>query len=154
MSLIIATGSNLGDRLQNLNIATGKLSEKFKFIAQSDVFESPAIEYSQQPDFLNQVLEFEIPDDSPHETMQYLLRQELDMGRNRSIPKGPRIIDLDILFWKTDKINIPDLIVPHPRWSERSFVVYPLQQLPYFHTLQKHFIIPSEFNNTAVVYQR
>jgi 2-amino-4-hydroxy-6-hydroxymethyldihydropteridine diphosphokinase len=81
--------------------------------------------------------------------MQHCLRIEKEMGRERDIPKGPRIIDIDILFWGTEQIDVPGLTIPHPRWAERSFVVYPLQELPYFETLKNHYKIPSEFSNTA-----
>ena len=70
MSLVIATGSNLGDRVLNLKNAKEILQRDFQFIAESRIYESKAQDYLNQPDFLNQVLEFKIPDISPRETMQ------------------------------------------------------------------------------------
>lgn len=149
MKLIIATGSNLGDKKENLNTAKRELSKLFSFIAESKIFTSPAVDYLNQPDFYNQVLEFDLPKMNPGEVMRKILMIEESLGRNRTIPKGPRIIDIDIVFWGVEKIDLPHLTVPHPSWSERSFVVLPLMQLPYFQILKNHFIIPQSFNNTA-----
>ena len=149
MSLIIATGSNIGDSLQFLEEAKQVLAKKFSLIAASRVYVSKAVDYENQPDFFNQVLEFRIPALSPHQVMQELLNIEKSLGRNRNIPKGPRTIDLDIIFWGLDTINGPALTIPHPRWNERSFVVKPLQELPFFQTIEKCFTIPRSFNVDA-----
>lgn len=149
MSLIIATGSNLGDREKNLDQALEKLKGHFKFVAKSRIYFSAAIEYLNQPDFYNQVLEFEIPESSPEDTMDLILSIEQELGRRRDIPKGPRTIDIDIIFWKTESINAKNLTVPHPAWDQRSFVTLPLQELPYFQEIKKSFIIPTQFTNTA-----
>lgn len=149
MSLFIATGSNLGDRLLHLNEGREILSNEFEFIAESRVYESPAVDYLNQPDFYNQVLEFKIPNDLPQNVMKKLLEIEKAMGRNRTIPKGPRVIDLDILFWGNEEISTASLIVPHPRLFERSFVVLPLSELPGFKKLQLKFQFNFSFDNTA-----
>lgn len=149
MSLIIATGSNIGDSLQILKEAREKLSEHFVLIAQSRIYTSPAVEYLDQPDFFNQVLEFEKPDLDPVMVMAKLLIIEQEFGRNRKVPKGPRTLDLDIIFWGLDKISNDSLTVPHPRWLERSFVVKPLQELPFFQRIEKCFTIPRSFHADA-----
>lgn len=149
MSLLIATGSNIGDSKKILLDAQNKLSELFSFVAASRIYSSKAIEYENQPDFLNQVLEFKLPALSPEETMTTLLEIEVIFGRRRDIPKGPRTLDLDILFWGLEEFNGPALIIPHPRWSERSFVVKPLQELPFFQTIEKCFTIPKTFDVDA-----
>jgi len=148
-SFFIATGTNLGDRKKHLTDAKSILSNEFKFIAESRIYESPAVDYLNQPDFYNQVLEFELPQISAEEVMNRLLSIEKEMGRNREIPKGPRVIDLDILFWSDKKIVSDTLIVPHPRLFERSFVVLPLSELPGFKELQKIFEFKFTFTNTA-----
>jgi len=148
-SFFIATGTNLGDRKKHLTDAKSILSNEFKFIAESRIYESPAVDYLNQPDFYNQVLEFELPEISPKEVMDRLLSIEKEMGRSREIPKGPRVIDLDILFWSDKKIVSDTLIVPHPRLFERSFVVLPLSELPGFKVLQKIFEFKFTFTNTA-----
>lgn len=149
MSLFIATGTNLGDRKTNLTNAKSLLSKKLVFIAESRIYESPAVDYLNQPDFYNQVLEFAIPALSPNEVMDFLLETEQLLGRNRLIPKGPRLIDLDILFWDDVTIENEKLSVPHPRLFERSFVVLPLSELPGFKKLQEKFHFNFTFENTA-----
>jgi 2-amino-4-hydroxy-6-hydroxymethyldihydropteridine diphosphokinase len=149
MSLFIATGSNIGDRKSNLNEAKIRLSKKLIFIAESKIYESLAVGYLNQPDFYNQVLEFKISDNLPVTIMDFLLETEILMGRNRIIPKGPRIIDLDMIFWGDLKIQSDKLMLPHPRLFERSFVVLPLSELPGFKTLQKTYLFNFTFENCA-----
>ncbi len=149
MSLIIGTGSNLGDRFANLRNAKNKISELFSFVAESRVYESKAVEYTHQPDFYNQVLEFRLPAKSPSVVMQQLLDLELELGREREINKGPRIIDIDILFWGLDSISMEKVIAPHPSWNQRSFVVLPLLELPFSSKLKQSFTMPTKFSNSA-----
>lgn len=149
MSLVIATGSNLGNSLQNLILAKDLLSLEFKFIAESEVFTSKAVEVCDQPDFFNQVLEFELPDNDPDQTMLRILELEKSLGRIRTKRYGARTIDIDIIFWGLENLNTKNLITPHPKWQERSFVVKPLQQLPFFQTLKKCFTIVKSFEIDA-----
>lgn len=149
MSLLLATGANLGSPLHQLNQVKNELKEHFNFIAESRIYCSKAVDYESQPDFYNQVLEFELPTISPHETMQTLLEIEKKFGRTREILRGPRFIDIDIIFWGLDHIQTTDLVVPHPRWIQRSFVVRPLQELPFFKTIEKCFTIPKSFEVEA-----
>lgn len=148
-SFFIATGTNMGDRRQNLEEAKTILQNEFHLIAESRIYESPAVDYLSQPDFYNQVLEFSIPSISAEKTMERLLEIEKEMGRNRTVPKGPRVIDLDILFWSDSQIQTESLIIPHPRLFERSFVVLPLSELPGFKDLQKQFHFKFTFANKA-----
>jgi len=149
MSLIIATGSNIGNSLEHLESAKILLEKRFHLIAASRIYSSRAVDYENQPDFLNQVLEFSLPVGSPEEILKELLSIEANLGRIRSVPRGPRTIDIDILFWGLEKFDTDLLTIPHPRWSERSFVVLPLQELPFFQTIEKCFIIPKSFTVTA-----
>ena len=149
MSLFIATGTNLGDRLLNLNQAKDLLTKKYQLLAESRIYQSAAVDYTNQPDFYNQVLEFSTPLITPHECMRELLEIESLMGRSRIVPKGPRLIDLDILFWDLKKINDDQLQLPHPRLFDRSFVVLPLKELPGFQELTDHFVFPLYFANSA-----
>lgn len=151
MSLIIATGSNIGNSQANLFEAKTLLQKKFSLVAESRVYQSAAVDYESQPDFYNQLLEFTLPSDySAEEVMKILLQTELEMGRRRDIPKGPRTIDLDMIFWGLSEINTPLLTVPHPRWMQRSFIIYPLQELPFFKTIEKCFTIPKSFDVEAL----
>ena len=149
MSLYIATGSNLGDKKQNLTKAKNYLSQYFTLIDQSHIFHSKAVDYEDQDDFFNQVLEFETPKMSPDEVMILLFKIEQDFGRMRLIPNGPRIIDLDILFF--DDLNIQTNLVniPHPRLFERSFVVLPLSELKSFERLKNKYSFNLTFSHSA-----
>lgn len=149
MSLIIATGSNLGDSLTYLETAKERLFQKFELIAASRIYRSAAVDYEAQPDFFNQVLEFVLPSLSPSEVLQELMKIETAMGRVRDTWRGPRTIDLDIIMWGLESFHAEHLTIPHPRWSERSFVVKPFQELPYFQTVAKWFTIPKSFKTDA-----
>lgn len=149
MSLFIATGTNLGNKTQSLNAAKSELTKHFNLIAESRIYHSKAVDYTEQDDFYNQVLEFKTPSLSADEVMNILLKIELVLGRKRDIPKGPRVIDLDILFIDDLKIQTNLVNIPHPRLFERSFVVLPLSELPGFSELKKHFQFPLEFSNSA-----
>jgi len=149
VSLFIATGSNIGDRKNHLDQAKIKLISHFQLIAESRIYQSPAVDYLNQPDFYNQVLEFELPLHSPLTTITLLLSIENELGRSRNISKGPRVIDLDILFWGNQIIEFENLIIPHPRLFERSFVVLPLSELPGFNNLKNEFKFIFSFDNSA-----
>ena len=149
MSLVISTGSNLNNKRANLEQAKKRLSLHFNLIAQSGLYVSHAVDHTSQPDFYNQVLEFETPLLSMNHVMEKLLQIEDEMGRIRHIPKGPRLIDLDLLFWDDKKIETQKLTIPHPRLFKRSFVVLPLRELPCFSQLEKSFCFPDTFENQA-----
>jgi 2-amino-4-hydroxy-6-hydroxymethyldihydropteridine diphosphokinase len=149
MSLIIATGSNLLEREAHLQWAQERLSQHFKLIAASKLYRSQAVDYEAQPEFLNQVLQFALPWQRPEEVMGILLNIEQDRGRVRQIARGPRILDLDILFWGTSFIHSTTVVAPHPRWNQRSFVVRPLSELPFWHLIEKCFTIPKSFDVEA-----
>lgn len=149
MALILALGSNVGDRAKHLKDAISSLEKIFEITAASRVFESPAVDYLNQADFLNQVLQFELPNKTPLEVLSDIMDIEKSLGRIRDVAKGPRTIDIDIIFWGIEEFEFNELKIPHYAWQERSFVVQPLQDLPYFETIQKSFIIPTEFTNSA-----
>ncbi len=140
MSLFISLGTNLGDKYHNIDLAKKKLLEKFTLVDESNILETKAVDYIDQPDFLNQVLEFELPEVSPQEAMEMLLTIEIEMGRVRDISKGPRIIDLDILFWGELESQDPIVTIPHPSWHERPFIIELLGQLKNFEKLRSKFI--------------
>jgi 2-amino-4-hydroxy-6-hydroxymethyldihydropteridine diphosphokinase len=149
MSLIISLGSNLGDKRLNIQLAKEELKKVFKLKQESSLYTSLAVDYLDQPSFYNQVLEFEIPKIKPREALLTALEIEKHLGRKRDIPKGPRLIDIDILFWGLETFNFPDLEIPHPRLFQRSFIVLPLKELDYINTLQQKFSFPRVFCNEA-----
>lgn len=149
MSLVISTGSNLEDRVNNLSLAKEKLTNEFQLIEESRIYESPAVDYENQPDFLNQILVFELPKLSPIEVLSKTMEIEKELGRTREIDKGPRTVDIDLLFWEKERINHPDLTIPHYALFERSFIVLPLMELDVYKFLSKEFNFPTTFNNQA-----
>jgi len=124
----LGLGSNVGDRLLNLNKAIELLSEKIQILKKSKIYISKAVGYTDQPDFYNMVL-YGKTDLSPEELFNFIKDVEKNVGRVYRFHWGPREIDIDILFYndlvyKSDKLNIP-----HPRLHERDFVLLPLIEL-------------------------
>ena len=151
MALIIATGSNLGDKTANLENAKLKLSEYFNLQHISDIYQSAAVGKEDQPGFYNQVLQFELPDMKPEACLEILLEIEQSMGRVRAEKWGPRIIDLDIIFWGKEIVNTPNLTIPHPYWKERSFVVKPMLELPYCKDFKNQYNLNLNFEIDAIL---
>ncbi len=146
--LIVATGSNLGDKKAHLNFAKEKLSLKFEFVAESQIYQSPPVDYLDQPDFFNQVLEFNTEEEI--ETIfAFTQKIEAESLRKKEIDKGPRTLDIDLLFYGLQNYQSKNLTIPHPRLFLRSFVVLPLQELPYYQVLKNHFSFPHVFENEA-----
>ncbi len=153
--LILSTGTNLGDRLEFLNIAKKKLSESFHFIEESPVYESNAVDYLDQPDFLNQVIHFQIDNQtSPDDVLSRISEIEQSQGRKRFINKGPRTLDIDILFYGFKVINTDQLQIPHPRQFQRSFIITPLKSLRIFNSLQKEFSFSDKFDNDCWLFEQ
>jgi 2-amino-4-hydroxy-6-hydroxymethyldihydropteridine diphosphokinase len=125
----IGLGSNLGDRLGNLQTAVHELSETdgVEVVRSSRVYETAPVG-PPQPDFLNAVVEAWTTR-SARDLMDALLGIEERMGRIRNERWGPRTIDLDLLTYGRLRIREPGLIVPHPRTHERAFVLVPLLEL-------------------------
>lgn len=127
-TVYLALGSNLGDRLANLKQAITALTPQMDVRAKSQVYETPPWGYEDQPKFLNQVIKATTYLD-PEPLLKHLKRLEVALGRKASIPNGPRLIDLDILFFDDLVVNKSSLIIPHPRLHERAFVLLPLMDL-------------------------
>lgn len=124
----LGLGTNLGDRSANLEAARGGLSPAVRLVASSPVYETKPWGFTDQPDFLNQVLKGETALE-PEELLVYLKSIEIKLGRTPSIHYGPRLIDVDILFYDQLTLKTPDLTLPHPHLHERAFVLVPLADL-------------------------
>ncbi len=96
--------------------------------AESSIYETEPVEYTQQPWFLNCAVAIETRS-SPLELMAAILEIEQEMGRNRAIPKGPRSIDIDILFFDRIVVKSENLTIPHPALHKRRFVLEPLGEI-------------------------
>jgi len=126
----IALGSNLDDRLKNLNAALDLLSSSAGvYVAyRSPVYESPPAEVPDQPDFLNRVVEVETWL-RPRELLARCQEVEKKMERIKTREKGPRVIDVDILIYGDTVVNDEDLVIPHPALTQRAFFLVPLMEL-------------------------
>ena len=125
----IALGSNVGDRAAMLERAIAAMnSAGIGVLRQSSFYVTEPVDAPGQAWFLNAVVEAETSL-LPLQLLHALLRIERELGRRRITPHGPRTIDLDILFYGSSVIHSKELQVPHPRLSERRFVLVPLAQI-------------------------
>jgi GTP cyclohydrolase-4 len=130
-TVYLALGSNLGDRRSNLLDAIGQLRRKVRIVRVSSLYETEPAYLSDQPAFLNLVLEAaakpaELPPDA---LLAFVKGIERGMGRTAGIRYGPRPIDIDILTYGDHRVERPELTIPHPRIAERAFVLAPLAEL-------------------------
>lgn len=124
----LALGTNLGDRMVNLTQALVLLTPFAAIKNWSRVYETPPWGYLDQPPFLNMVVEVET-DLEPLSLLDKLKFLEEKIGREKSVRYGPRLIDLDILFYDEIELHVERLDIPHPRIVERAFVLVPLAEL-------------------------
>lgn len=128
MRVFIALGSNLGDSPKNLNHAIDQIAQLYPVIRSSSILITKAKYIEDQPDFHNQVIEIQ-GHGSASEMLTHLHQIEHHMGRVRTIKYGPRIIDLDIIFFGDQIISTDSLKIPHPGLYERDFVLSPLNEI-------------------------
>ena len=122
-------GSNLKNPEQQLSAARNRIAaEMGEIINTSSLYATAAWGNTDQPDFLNQVIVVDT-DFSAEALMKTILNIEANMGRIRTQKNAPREIDIDILFFNNDIIDLPELIVPHPLLQERKFVLIPLNEI-------------------------
>jgi 2-amino-4-hydroxy-6-hydroxymethyldihydropteridine diphosphokinase len=132
-SVFLSLGSNLGDRVKNIENTVAELTQIIKGLRVSKVYETEPLYYKRQPRFLNVVVSGYI---SLHvrDLLAYVLKLEKKLGRKRYKARryGPRLMDIDILLYGKIILKQHDLIIPHPRMYERKFVLLPLIELePY-----------------------
>lgn len=128
-TVYLSLGSNLGDREGYLRRAIALVGAAgVRVLRVSSLYETEPLEVHGQPWFLNLVVEAET-ELFPKQLLGRLQKVELDLGRRRTRPKGPRPIDIDILLYGRSVIEGAELTVPHPRLAERRFVLEPLAEL-------------------------
>ncbi|MSV29673.1 MAG: 2-amino-4-hydroxy-6-hydroxymethyldihydropteridine diphosphokinase [Bryobacterales bacterium] len=128
-TVYLGLGANLGAREQALETARRLLErEGLRIRRVSSLYETEPMELASQPWFLNQVVEAETTL-FPLQLLSRIHRIEIEMGRKRIVAKGPRTIDIDILFYGRFTIDSPKLSVPHPRFRERRFVLAPMAEI-------------------------
>lgn len=126
--IFILLGSNLGDRMNNLKQALKHLASIAQIIETSSVYKTAAWGKTDQPYFMNQVIRIETSL-SPTLLLTALLDIEKQMGRERIVKWGERLIDLDILFYHDQVVQTVDLTIPHPQLEHRRFTLVPLAEL-------------------------
>jgi len=126
--IYLALGSNMGDRLANLEKARQALAPQVRIIMASAIYETTPWGYIEQADFLNQVLEAET-ELLPLELLSWLKDIEKRLGRKKTFRNGPRMIDVDILFYGGLILEMEQLQIPHARLHERAFVLVPLADI-------------------------
>lgn len=124
----LSLGSNLGDRAANLQAAVTSLSELGEVVAVSSLYETEPVEFPHQPWFLNCAVALST-EKMPKQLLAALLAIEQAMGRKRLQPKGPRVIDLDILLFGNSLVDTAALTIPHPALHQRRFVLEPLAEI-------------------------
>jgi 2-amino-4-hydroxy-6-hydroxymethyldihydropteridine diphosphokinase len=128
-SIFILLGSNLGDRNSHLNYARQEISRLAgDIITVSSVYKTDAWGNTEQPAFFNQVIEIQ-SNLTPKELLFTILKIEKNAGRVREAKWGPRVLDLDILFFGDTILVSDDLTIPHPQIANRRFTLLPLAEI-------------------------
>jgi 2-amino-4-hydroxy-6-hydroxymethyldihydropteridine diphosphokinase len=141
--IFILLGSSLGDRQENLDRARQEISRSVgEIITTSSIYKTAAWGNTQQPDFYNQVIEIRSAHD-PEKLILDTQRIEQKMGRTREEKWGPRIIDIDILFYGDSVISAENLTIPHPEIANRRFTLLPLAEIAsdFIHTILKKSVL-------------
>ncbi len=126
--VFLALGSNLGERIANLRAGLEALAPEVRVVHQSKIYETPPWGFEDQRAFLNMAVQVET-DLDPDELLNFLKRIEVRLGREPSFRWGPRLIDIDILFYDDLVRDSPQVSIPHPRLHERAFVLLPLAEI-------------------------
>lgn len=127
-TVFFGLGSNIGRREENLKRALTDLRPQVRWVHVSSLYETEPVGVKDQPWFLNAVARGET-DLPPVDLLNLVKSIEKSVGRQQTVRYGPRRIDIDILFYEDRIIRQPGLIVPHPRLTERAFVLVPLAEI-------------------------
>lgn len=127
MYYVLSAGTNLGDRLANLTYCREALDlvPGTHVVSASAVYQTQPVGYARQDDFCNVcfLVESRL---NPHEMLGVCLGLEAGLGRVRGVKNGPRVLDVDVIFAGNLQLQTENLVVPHPRYRERRFVLQPL----------------------------
>ena len=145
----LSLGTNIGDRPQNLQTALAGISELEKIIQKSSIYQTEPVGFKDQGEFLNQVIEVK----TELEAIELIVKlQEIEhsMGKNIEFKDGPRVIDIDILFFNKQIIDHPNLKIPHPEAISRNFILTPMKEIaPEYHDPRNQTSI-SELSNRLI----
>ena len=151
MKAYLGIGTNIGDRMKNLQDAIDSLNllPMTTVTDVSNVYETDPVGYDDQDDFLNIVVEVET-ELNPDNLLGAALGIEAGLGRVRIIKNGPRIIDVDLLLYGNETKDTKTLVLPHPRMMERNFVLKPLLDLNFDESLLKRVDVISHLTDDGV----
>jgi len=140
-AIYLSLGSNLGNRAANLKEAISSLPPQITVKKRSNVYETPPWGYTEQDNFLNQVI-MATTYLEPEPLLKHIKRLEVALGRKTTFRYGPRLIDIDILFYDDLVLDTPSLVIPHPHLHERGFVLLPMMDIApdLMHPVQKKSI--------------
>lgn len=127
-TVYLSLGTNMGNRAENLKQAITSLPPQMTVKKKSKIYETPPWGYTDQEPFLNQVV-LVTTYLEPEPLLKHLKRLEVALGRKASFRYGPRLIDLDILFFDNMIMETPALTIPHPHVHERGFVLMPMMDI-------------------------
>jgi 2-amino-4-hydroxy-6-hydroxymethyldihydropteridine diphosphokinase len=127
-TVYLSLGSNLGDRVANLQRINERLAQLGTIVAASSLYETEPVEVEDQPLFLNCVVALET-ELTPEQLLSRVLELEQSMGRKRTQVKGPRTVDIDIVLFGNSIVDTTSLTVPHPSMHARRFVLEPLAEI-------------------------
>lgn len=159
MKYVLSIGTNIGDRKKNIIDAVNSLNlvPKTKVIKVSSIYETEPVGYEKQDDFYNIALVVESLL-NPNEMLGACLGIEAAFGRIRLIKNGPRVLDIDLIMAENFTCDTENLTLPHPRYSERRFVLAPMLELfpqgKAFDVEFSHFIDSIDGQNVQVVKQK
>jgi 2-amino-4-hydroxy-6-hydroxymethyldihydropteridine diphosphokinase len=142
----LSLGTNLGERLENLNQALDRLTIFCNVTLSSSVYETDPWGFEAQPIFYNQVVRIET-DLEPLALLEEIKRIEFEMGRVPTFQYGPRLIDIDILLYDKLTMISPELKIPHPQMKSRAFVLSPLAEIA------PDLVIPGEEVDIVTLYR-
>ena len=127
-NIFLSLGSNIGDKKLNITNALSELSEYVIIKKVSSLYESDPLLFEDQDNFYNLVIEIEY-EETALDLLNIIKNIENKLGRQSTFRYGPRIIDIDILFFNNQVIQEENLTIPHYDWHNRKFVVEPLSEL-------------------------
>lgn len=127
-TVYLSLGTNMGNRAENLKQAVTSLPPQMTVKKKSKIYETPPWGYTDQESFLNQVV-LATTYLEPEPLLKHLKRLEVALGRKASFRYGPRMIDIDILFYDDLILETPSLTIPHPHVYDRGFVLVPLMDI-------------------------
>jgi 2-amino-4-hydroxy-6-hydroxymethyldihydropteridine diphosphokinase len=127
-TVYLCLGSNMGDRQENLDRAVEQLSQRLRLGEVSSIYDTEPVGNTNQPRFLNLVCQV-FTRLAPKDLLTLIKGIEIKLGRVPGKTNAPRPIDIDILLYSDQVVDTPELVIPHPRMTERAFVLVPLAEI-------------------------